>query len=167
MELPPSEPEISSAKSRWFLIGAAWVGPLLCWLPLLANLISKHFISQLLPDHWLVRVASGFFLLAYFPVSALICGFSTSYFLNRAHPQREIAEGVALLHQVEKDTLHAGCWTQNLLLVPFLLHPAMWCLMPILAPLHAWLYGIAFARGVKFWDSERPRQWIGDFNAED
>lgn len=147
MELPPVESPLF--RIRMLQIGAALAGPIVCWLPLLLFCFVSLFWGEFWPPQLFFRVATGFFLLAYFPVSALICGFCSSYFLCRAFPHHE--------------TLRSGCWTQNLFLLPFLIHPLMWCLILIIAPLHAWLYGIAFTSGVAFWNSERPRQWLGDF----
>ena len=148
-EIPPPV-DSPSLRAKVLQIGAALVGPIVCWLPLFLFCFVSLFWGEYWPRHLFFKVAAGFFLLAYFPVSALICGFGSSYFLCRALPQQEI--------------LRTGCWTQNLFLVPFMFHPLMWCLILIIAPLHAWLYGIAFERGVAFWNSERPRQWFGKFD---
>jgi hypothetical protein len=138
---------------------AAVVGPIACWLPLLFYLFTPYLNSdiwqQSIPPSLKSYVNALVILmwLTYLPLSSAICGFSASYFL------REECAAIPANTKIK-----IGFWTHFLFVLPLFFHPcSCLCLAGFAIPLHIWIFNIAFSRGVKFWQSERPKQWIGDY----
>jgi hypothetical protein len=136
---------------------AAVVGPIACWLPL-ALYFSIPYLDyglwmQSIPP-FLKNYTDVFvilFWLTYLPLSSAICGFSASYFLR---------EECTFIQT--NTTVKIGFWTHYLFVFPLILHPCTClCLSVFVVPIHYWLFNIAFFRGVTFWKSDRPQQWIG------
>ncbi len=135
---------------------AAVVGPLACWSPL--------FLYYFLPDIFLGKPidqpsqapdSSSIYLasIIYFPLSSAICGFSASYFLREEYAK--LPEGTKIT---------TGFWTQFLFVLPLLFNPTtLCCLFGIVIPIHIGVFNQVFLHGVKFWQDERSKQLIGEY----
>ena len=135
---------------------AAIIGPIACWLPLfLFFLFARETWARNLPSP-IQNVLPVFFvivLLSYFPLSAAICGFSASFFLRKECIGSNIENNIKI-----------GFWIRNLFIFVFCFFPQfLCCLAWIVIPLHTWIFDLAFFRGLKFWQSERPQQWFGNY----
>ena len=157
MELPPVS-EFSSAqlKARSRRRAAAiFVGPILCWL---VPVVLGFAISVVFPRGWqntsLLNNFWPFFWLIYLVCSSLFCGFAAAFFLR--------AEGFQTMPRDEA-LRRLGCWTRGIFIFPICLMVCCGLGAVVLVPLHLALFDFAFSRGVIFWNSQRPREWLGDF----
>ena len=137
-----------------------FVAPVMCWLvPVAIGMVS----NVLFPRGWDKNFGDEaifailIFWLLYLILSALFCGFAASFFLR--------LDGLGPLERNEC-LRRVGCWIRGMFLVPLgvLFSWAFCCAGLVLVPLHLALWDFAFSRGLKFWNSDRPRQWIGDFD---
>ena len=92
--------------------------------------------------------------LVYIIAIPVLSGFSTAFFWRQLSC-RKSSESTA------------GFWSVVLAWLPMLFLVPAWPFFIIPFLIFLGLYSAAMGRGVEFWNSNRPRQWIGDFSDMD
>ncbi len=147
-----------------FWLGFAWC-PLVSWTAFVGQFVLPTMVGRIFP-----KLAPSNQFLAYVLISwlacwaavALTCGFGAAFFWSDPIPDRE-TQGKPIF------------WSNALAWAPFLLSSfsagffffALWIFLLLPFSIFVALYCGSLERGIRFWNSNSPREWVGDFSNPD
>ncbi len=156
-----SSPSSLSPRTRYWL--GFWCGPLVTWLCLAVATAAIVFVFPLLPQglrlpsSWAFGYALLFVVL--FFTCAAFSGFAAAFFWSNfrrgGKGQDKILVGSIMLTHFPVICLVAVV-TFNLV--------ATLIIAPFAFLIFLWIYDAGLEYGLKFWNSNRARQWFGDFS---